>query len=451
MDTLITVGQLVLSLSILIVLHEFGHFLPARLFGTRVEKFYLFFDPYFSLVKKKIGETEWGIGWLPLGGYVKISGMIDESFDKEQLAKPPEPWEFRSKPAWQRLIIMLGGVTVNFFLGFLIFSMVLWVYGEEYLPTENATNGIYVDSLGQDLGLQDGDLVLRADTTQLDRFGARYVLQAIAIDGARQLTVRRNGTEVDLPVANEWSDILTRRENKYNPLFSLPLPFFVGEIIEDSPAEESDLREGDRILAVDGNPVTYFQDALKLLRQRKSQSVTITARGEDDATERNVTLTTREDGTIGVRPRAADQFYQMERIDYDFGESFPAGWDKGVNFLGSQFKAFGKMFQGDIKVTESLGGFISIGSMFGDTWIWERFWLMTASLSLILAFMNLLPIPALDGGHVVFLLYEVISGRKPSDRFMEIAQVIGFIIVLGLVLLANGLDIWNLIKGWFGG
>lgn len=449
METLITIGQLVLSLSILIVLHEFGHFLPARLFGTRVEKFYLFFDPGFSLFKKQIGETEYGIGWLPLGGYVKISGMIDESFDTEQMESEPQEWEFRSKPAWQRLIIMLGGVTVNFILGFLIYAMVLFAYGEEYFPAKNITAGIATDSLGMELGLRSGDHLLKVGEVPFDRFNDKAVLRGIAIDNARELTVRRDGNELTIPVDNKWADLLTRHENKNARLFIPRMPFVVGK--PGKFGEKVGLEKEDRIVSVDGVTTDYFDQYKDAVRGKKNESITLGVKAKDSETVRNVKIELDEVGRMYVVPAGPDYFYDSERIEYGFVESFPAGYNQGVNFLGDQFKAFGEMFKGNIKVSESLGGFASIGSMFGTEWIWERFWYMTASLSLILAFMNLLPIPALDGGHVMFLLYEVITGRKPSDKFMERATMVGFVIVLGLVLYANGLDVWRAIRGWFGG
>ena len=447
MDTLITVGQLVLSLSILIVLHEFGHFLPARFFGTRVEKFYLFFDPGFSLFKKQIGETEYGIGWLPLGGYVKISGMIDESFDKEQMEQEPQPWEFRSKPAWQRLIIMLGGVTVNFILGFLIYALVLFGYGEEYFPAENVTAGIAVDSLGQELGLQSGDKILRVGEVPFTRFNDRIVLREIAINNASTIEVERNDRPTTVTVDPKWVDVLTRYENKSSRLFYMRMPFVIGQVVDGGPADEAGLVTEDKIVTVNGIPTPYYDNFQDVVRGRKDETLELGVLHKGSTAVQQVAVTLNENGQILVAPAGPDYFYQTERQEYTLGEAVPAGIDQGVNFLGDQFKAFGQMFAGKIKVTESLGGFASIGSMFGSTWNWERFWYMTASLSLILAFMNLLPIPALDGGHVMFLLYEVVSGRKPSDTFMERATMVGFVIVLGLVVLANGLDIWRWING----
>lgn len=447
MDTLITIGQLVLSLSILIVLHEFGHFLPARLFGTRVEKFYLFFDPGFSLFKKQIGETEYGIGWLPLGGYVKISGMIDESFDTEQMESEPQPWEFRSKSAWQRLIIMLGGVTVNFILGFLIYAMVLFAYGEEYYPAKNITAGIATDSLAQEIGLRNGDHILKVGDADFDRFNYKAVLRGIAIDNAREITLRRDGQQQVITIDNKWADILTRHENKNAQLFIPRMPFVVGK--PGPRGEDAGLNKEDRIVSVNGVSTDYFDEYKSAVKGKENQTITLGVKAKDSETVREVAIDLDEKGRMYVVPAGPDYFYETERIEYGFLESFPAGYNQGVEFLGDQFKAFGEMFKGNIKVSESLGGFASIGSMFGTEWIWERFWYMTASLSLILAFMNLLPIPALDGGHVMFLLYEVVTGRKPSDKFMERATMVGFVIVLGLVLYANGLDVWRFIRGWF--
>jgi len=433
------VGQLMLSLSILIVLHEYGHFAPARWFGTRVEKFYLFFNPGFELFKKQIGETEYGIGWLPLGGYVKISGMVDESFDTEQLASEPQPWEFRSKPAWQRLIIMLGGVTVNFILGFFIFAMVLWAYGEEYLPTQNVRYGIYADTLGQQLGLRTGDKVLSVDGKPMEKFSDRFVLREIVINNARNITVERDGQRVDLPVDERFVSLLSSHENKDKRLFSGRYPFVAGDLVKGSPAEGAGLLSGDSIIAFNGQPTPFFDNFLALATQNPNKKVTVTAVRNGQVKE--FSLTTTPEGKVGIVPYNETYFFETSRQEYSLLAALPAGVSKGWGFLTDQVKAFGQIFRGRIKASESLGGFASIGRMFGDVWVWERFWTMTAILSLILAFMNLLPIPALDGGHVVFLLYEVVSGRKPSDKFMEYATMVGFVIVIALVLYANGLDL----------
>lgn len=445
MDILIMAGQLMLSLSILIVLHEMGHFLPARLFGTRVEKFYLFFDPWFSLLKKKVGDTEYGIGWLPLGGYVKISGMIDESFDREQMEQEPQPWEFRSKPAWQRLIIMLGGVTVNFILGFLLYGMVLFIWGEEYLPSKNVEFGIHADSLGVELGLQDGDEILAIGGNDFEQFNERAIIREIVINSASSIDIRRNGNEMQLPIDPKYIGILSSHENKDKRLFWARVPFVAGEILKDSPAAKGGLKIEDKIIALNETPTPYFNEFATKSNTLKNQAIKVKVlRNESDTVV--LDMTTTEEGRIGVAPYGATYFFDTEKLEYTAAEALPAGVKKGWNFLSDQIKAFGQIFKSKIKASESLGGFASIGKMFGNEWNWERFWTMTAILSLILAFMNLLPIPALDGGHVMFLLYEMVSGRKPSDKFLEYATMAGFVIVIGLVLYANGLDILRIFK-----
>jgi len=437
MDYVIMAGQLMLSLSILIVLHEMGHFFPARLFGTRVEKFYLFFDPWFSLFKVKRGDTEYGIGWLPLGGYVKISGMIDESFDREQMAQEPEPWEFRSKTAGQRLVIMLGGVTVNFLLGFLLYGMVLWVWGEEYLPTENVTQGIYVDSLGQEMGLEHGDKIISVGGVPFEKFNYRVVVREIIINNAKEITVNRKGNRVEVPIDEKWVGILSSSDNKNEALFYPRMPVIIEQVVPKSPAEKAGLEEEDQLIGLNQTPTPYHIDFIKAVRERAGDEVTLDILRNKDTLQKSLTIA--DNGTIGI---LIEQL-PTERQDYTLLEALPAGVVKGWRFLADQVKAFGQIFRGKIKASESLGGFGSIGSMFGSEWNWERFWTMTAILSLILAFMNLLPIPALDGGHVMFLLYEVVTGRKPSDKFMEYATIVGFIIVISLVLYANGLDIFR--------
>ncbi|MFT4663468.1 MAG: regulator of sigma E protease [Polaribacter sp.] len=443
MGLLITIGQLILSLSILIILHELGHFIPARMFGTRVEKFYLFFDPWFELFKFKRGDTEYGIGWLPLGGYVKISGMIDESMDREQMKQPAEPWEFRSKKAWQRLVIMLGGVTVNFILGFFLYGMVLFTWGESFMPTKNIVDGIYVDSLGMELGLQDGDKILRIDEAPFDKFNDGLVKQAIIFNDAKVITVDRNGSEVNLPIDPDFIGKLTAYENKGQGLFGPRYPVVVKELSEDDnyPAKKAGILEGDKIIAVNNSPTPFYHNYEKLAIANKGKKIDVSILRSRDTL--SIPLTLLETGQMGV----IVQLPEFDKEKYSFFPAMVAGTQKGWSFLADQITAFGHMFKGKIKASESLGGFASIGKMFGDTWDWERFWKMTAILSLILGFMNLLPIPALDGGHVMFLLYEVISGRKPSDRFMEISTIAGFVIVMGLVLYANGMDVVRWWKG----
>ena len=435
-------GQFFLSLSLLIVLHECGHFFPAKWFKTRVEKFYLFFDPYFSIFKKKIGETEYGIGWLPLGGYVKISGMVDESMDTEQMKQPPQPWEFRSKKAWQRLVIMLGGVTVNFILGFLIFGMMIWYYGEEYVPVESAKYGIYADSLGQQLGFKTGDKILKIGDKPFERFDDRAVLREIVFNGVNNIQVERGGQTSVLTIPTEAVKLLTAFENKDKGIFTLPMPFTVDSVVKDRPAGKAQLQKGDIIVSFNDIPTPFYNDFQSLTKRFKGQpSVWKVLRGADTLT---INIQSEANGTFGfIAGTDMRKYYTTKTQTYSLAQALPMGVAKGYDFLVNQIKAFGKMFKGEIKASESVGGFKSIAKMFGSTWDWERFWLMTASLSIILAFMNLLPIPALDGGYVVFLLWEVVTGKRVSDAFMEKAVTVGFFLLMGLILVIN---FWDIIR-----
>lgn len=463
MEILIKVGQLVLSLSILIVLHELGHFLPAKWFKTRVEKFYLFFDPWFELFKKKIGETEYGIGWLPLGGYVKISGMIDESFDTEQMKEEPQPWEFRSKPAWQRLIIMLGGVTVNFILGFLIYAMIFWGYGRDYLPNEQLVNGIAPDSLGLVMGFQKGDKILAVGDEKFEEFNSGTIKMEIIIDEAKTIDIERNGQRITLPVAQEMTEALSKYENKGFSLVSPRVPFEIGGFgksctgkffwkeCQDAPAEAAGMQVGDKVIAMNGQPTEYFDDFFDLMKSGDyaNQEVQVSVLRQDSVTNSldtiQLAIVPNEEGFIGARPYGFSHFFNYGHQEYSFAEAIPAGIHEGIDFLGSQISAFGQMFRGKIKATDSLGSFFTIGAMFPDTWDWHRFWQMTAFLSLILGFINLLPIPALDGGHVMFLLFEVLTGKKPSDKVLEYSTMVGFVLLIALMVFALGLDISRLL------
>ncbi len=440
MNVLSITAQLLVSLSILVILHETGHFIPAKLFKTRIEKFYLFFDPWFSLFKKKIGDTVYGIGWLPLGGYVKIAGMVDESLDLEQMKQPAQPWEFRSKPTWQRLIIMLGGVTVNFILGFLIFGLMLFAYGEQFLPAKNLEYGIAVDSTAYAMGLRDGDDILSIGDKPFEQFDMSALVRGIVIDNASTIKVNRDGSIIEIPIDPKYVRVLSSYKSQHTRLIEPRIPFVVHEVVPGSPAEKGGLKKGDKIIAVSGTPTPFYQDFAKKLEQLKDQEIEIGyVRGEVNYT----TKITPEEGKIGVRVEGAEYFFQYDRKEYSLAQALPAGVTHGWSFLVTQLKAFGQIFRGKIKATESLGGFGTIAQLFPHTWNWEIFWRNTAYLSLILAFMNLLPIPALDGGHVMFLVYEGVTGKKPGDKFMEYATIIGFAIILGLVLFANGLDVWR--------
>ena len=435
--------QLILCLSILVVLHELGHFLPAKWFKCRVEKFYLFFDPWFSLFKKKIGETVYGIGWLPLGGYVKISGMVDESMDKEQLKQPPQPWEFRSKPAWQRLIIMIGGVTVNLLLGFLIFAMILFVWGEEYLPTKNVKYGVYVDSLGKRIGLQDGDKIVRVNNKQLENFNE--ISREIILNEAKTIEVERNGQPLSLTIPEGTISGLIKQKGQ--PIAYPKFPAVVDSVdLSVAKFVEGKLQKGDMIVQLNNEPIRSYPELQDVKKKYKDKNVVLTVvRNQLDTSQ--VKLKIGADGRIGFAPRQPDQFLDFAVEKYTFWQSLPAGVAKGWNTLVMNVKNFKLLFTSkEVKASESLGSFISIGNMFGERWDWERFWAMTALLSIVLAFMNILPIPALDGGHVLFTLYEMITGRKPSDKFMEYAQMVGMVLLLGLMAYALGLDFWRIFR-----
>ena len=439
MGVLIIITQFILSLSILVILHELGHFLPAKLFKTRVEKFYLFFDPYFSLIKKKIGETEYGVGWLPLGGYVKISGMIDESMDKEQMKQPPQPWEFRSKPSWQRLIIMLGGVTVNFILGFFLFAMILTIWGEEYLPNSQVVNGINVDSLGADMGLHTGDKILKIGDSAFNKFNPPSLKSAIIFDDVREVTVERMGEPVTIPIDDKYVSILTSYDYKEYGLFNARIPCGIAKVSKGTPGQRAGLQAEDQIVGINGIPIRFYDEFTDVMKGKSNEQIELEILRDEML--QTLSLTTDEDGKIGFNALGPAHYFDTERQEYTFVEAIPAGVTKGIDFLAKQINAFGKMFSGKIKAKDSLGGFGTLAGLFPDSWNWESFWNITAILSLILGFMNLLPIPALDGGHVMFLIYEVVSGRKPSDKFMEYATIVGFVLIIALLLYANGLDV----------
>ena len=448
MEILIKASQFILSLSLLIVLHELGHFIPAKIFKTRVEKFYLFFDYKFSLLKKKVGETVYGIGWIPLGGYVKISGMIDESMDTEQMALPPQPWEFRSKPAWQRLIIMLGGVIVNFILGIFIYIMLMYSYGENFLPNKNVKGGVWVqDSLGTSLGLKTGDKVLTIDGNEIRKFNN---LPIEFING-NNYTIERNGKVIEKEIPIDFiSKIIERGKNEGS--FLLPrYPFMIGKISKDSPNVNGGLKVKDIIVGINGTPITYYDEAEAILAKYKNKDITLTIRRGNET--KNISVKTTNKGTIGVvlaNLSVSDisklGYYDLENIQYSFSEAIPAGLDKSWSTLTGYIKQLKKIFNPNTGAYKGLGGFISIGSIFPEEFSWQTFWNITAFLSIMLGFMNLLPIPALDGGHVVFTLWEMITGKKPGDKFLEYAQVVGFILLIALLIFANGNDIFRLFK-----
>jgi regulator of sigma E protease len=521
MEIAIKIAQLLLSLSILVILHELGHFTFAKIFKTRVEKFYLFFDPWFSLFKYKKGETEYGIGWLPLGGYVKISGMIDESLDKEQLKQPPQPWEFRSKPTWQRLIIMIGGVLVNFILALFIYSMVLFAWGEEYLPTGNAKYGVTCDSIAIKAGLKNGDKIISVDNKKIDNF--YEIVPNIVLNNYKTIQVERNGQITNITLPETLIPSLLK-----NPEFITPrVPFIIGELEKKSPGKKAGIKEGDKIIKFNGKKTDFYDEfkstfakykerpiVVGVLRGKDTVSISIAYRDtklfvirdsgvihqkipfvvdkllKDSAVIKagfqqgdkivkfsdekidyyyefraevfnyknnpvaisvlrgNDTVVIKvkvpANGLIGVGGVSLSDIFELKQLKYSFFESIPAGIQKGFGKMNSYLKSFKLLFNKKTNAYKSIGGFISIGKIFPGVWDWEAFWNLTAFLSIILAIINILPIPALDGGHVTFLLYEIITGRKPSDKFLEYAQIVGMIIVLSLLLFANGNDIRKL-------
>jgi regulator of sigma E protease len=439
MAVFVQIAQFLLSLSILVFLHEMGHFLFAKLFHTRVEKFYIFFNPWFSLFKRKIGETEYGIGWLPLGGYVKISGMIDESMDKEQMKQPPQPYEFRSKPAPQRLLIMIGGVLVNFILALVIYSLILYTWGEQYLPTANAKYGIMCDSVALNMGLRDGDRILSVDNRKIDRFND--IFHDIVVDEARSIQVERDSQKINIPIGDDYIAALLKSEVFITPRF----PFIVQGFSKDSPAEKAGLLPEDQIVGLNGKEIKFFDEFRTEIAGRANEEVTVSVLRNGQ--KMDFSMVTTDKATIGVSAVVdASRFFELKRVEYSFLEAIPAGISKGFSRAKSYLKQLKLIFKPKTRAYESLGGFIKIGSFFSTVWDWRSFWEMTALLSIILAIMNLLPIPALDGGHVMFLLYEIISGRKPGDKFMEYAQIAGMIILLMLLLYANGNDVVQLFR-----
>jgi len=440
MIVLVKITQFILSLSILVILHELGHFILARIFKTRVEKFFLFFDPWFSIFKFKKGETEYGIGWLPLGGYVKISGMIDESMDKEQMKNPPQPYEFRSKPAWQRLLIMLGGVMVNFLLAIFIYVSVLYVWGEQYLPTENVKYGILVDSVGMEMGLRNGDRIISVDHQKIDNF--YQIIPDIVLNDRKTIQIERDGKLLEVEIPEEVIPAFIKGKGSIEPRMPFP-PLFVTGFMKNSPAKEAGLKVGDEILGFDFIRFEYHDEYRKKLAKLSDKEVTVNIKRGDELLDFPLRVTT--EGLIGVI-RDLSGIFELRQINYGLLESIPAGIKKGVKTLKDYLKQFKLIFSAKTKAYESLGGFITIGSIFPGEWDWHAFWNLTAFLSIILAIMNILPIPALDGGHVMFLLYEVVSGRKPSDKFLEYAQITGMMLLLALLIFANGNDIIRLLR-----
>lgn len=435
MDIFIQASQFILSLSLLIILHEMGHFIPAKLFKTRVEKFYLFFDPWFSLVKKKIGGTEYGIGWLPLGGYVKISGMVDESMDKEQMKQEPKPWEFRSKPAWQRLIIMIGGVTVNVILAIVIYSGMMMYYGESYIVNDSVAYGVKVDSTAASIGLVDGDRIISVDGVKIERFS--QIPLEILLSENGEIELERNGQITNITVTEDnLRELISARSQLVEPL----LPFVVDSVVPESIASQMGIKSGDSVISLNGNRLGSFNEFVQTLPKYKEKEITLSLMR--NGIEKNLVFKLPKAGKIGVS--ANTSFLETRYKKYGFFAAIPAGLNQSQKVLTDYIRQFRLIFNPKTEAYKELGGFIMIASQFDVTWNWQKFWGFTAFLSIMLAFLNILPIPALDGGHVVFVLWEMITGRKPSEKVLEYAQVVGFVILLGLIIVANGNDIIGL-------
>ncbi|MEO6453552.1 MAG: RIP metalloprotease RseP [Ginsengibacter sp.] len=438
-------GTLLFSLSILVIIHEFGHYITAKLFKCRVEKFYLFFDPWFSIVKKKIGETVYGIGWLPLGGYVKISGMVDESMDKEQMKQPPQPWEFRSKPAWQRLIIMLGGVTMNILLAFFIYAMILYTWGESKTPIKNVSNGIGItDSLMYDLGFKDGDKILSINDQPI--FYYEDILRKLIV--GEKVTVEREGKSVNIMLPVNLIGNLVEKKRSGVPLFIQRFPIIVNIVPDTSRAKQAGLKHSDKITGIDSVETPFYDMYVKASADRKGDSVKLKVLRNNSPLVLDAKISS--EGKLGFvaygDPYDLDSIgiIKMEHKSFGFFESFPAGVRHGAQKLNDYVDQFKKMITPATGAYKGIGGFKGMASIFPkSSWSWEAFWTITAFFSIALAFFNVLPIPALDGGHVLFTLVEMITGRKPSDKFLEYAQIAGMIVLFSLVLYANGND-------WFG-
>ena len=428
--------QLLLSLSILIVLHELGHFIPAKIFKTRVEKFFLFFDVKFALFKKKFGDTVYGIGWLPLGGYVKISGMIDESMDKEQMQQPPQPWEFRTKPTWQRLIIMLGGVTVNLILGFLIYMMILFVWGKNTLPNTAMPLGLGVSPLAKEIGFEKGDQILYVDGKPLEV--ALDINKMLLIRSVQEVQVERaNGIKVSIPIPENIGDRMFT-SGQINILYPRN-PALIDSFWTEKGAYSSGMKVGDKIITANGVLIEDWGDLRAFNADKANQTVKYVI--ERNQTRDTLDVVLDAEGKMGVIPRNS---VNISQVDLSLAESITEGFSYGYWTLYDYVAQFKYVFTK--KGASQLGGFGAIGSLFPATWDWRAFWASTAFISIILAFMNLLPIPALDGGHVMFLLYEMVSGRKPNDKFMEYAQMVGFFLLLALVIYANGNDLFRFLS-----
>ena len=434
-------AQFILSFSIIVVLHELGHFIPARLFGARVEKFYLFFNPGFSLWKKKIGDTEYGLGWIPFGGYVKISGMIDESMDKEQMNKAPESYELRSKPAYQRLIVMLGGVIVNVILAIVIFIGIAWFWGDNFLPAKNLSYGIHPTEISKKMGLQDGDIIVGLDQKELKDF---FELESkIVLEDAKTIQIKRGDSLLSLSIPTTVAAELSNANNA--TAFVLPLfPVIVDSIGKSAVMVEGSFQKNDTLLSINGESVKYQHEFIEVKKKYSDSLVTVIAKRGMDTVKIRTLINNK--AQLGLFVKLPMQLFKTVHQEYSFAEAIPTGIQRCFTTLDNYVTGIKQIFTGKVNPNDSLGSLISIGNTFPSQWDWERFWTLTAVFSIVLGFMNVLPIPALDGGHALFILFEMITGRKPSDKFMEYAQIAGMVLMLGLMLYALGLDFWRLFK-----
>jgi len=443
MEIFIKLSQFILSLSLIIVLHEFGHYVPAKLFKTRVEKFYLFFDIKFSLFKKKIGETVYGIGWLPLGGYIKIAGMIDESMDTEQMAKDPQPWEFRSKPGWQRLIIMLGGVIVNFILAFIIYVALAFNYGDNIIPLNSIDGGFFITNpVFVETGFQTGDKIISVDGEELETYSE---LRKSFI-GANTYKVDRDGEFIEINMPVDFLGKLSSSDDMTT--FELRRPFIIQDVSDSSLNKDYDLQQGDMITSMNDQEIKYFDQSISILNKNKGQTIDV------EILRNNVTynkvLNVDANGKLGVfhNGGVSDMvelgYIEFENRSYSFSQSLSVGTSTFISSMGFYLDQVKAIFNPNTGAYKGLGGFIAIGNIFPGTWDWQVFWRITALISIMLGVLNVLPIPLLDGGHAMFLLYEMATGRKPSDKFIERVTVMGLVLLLALVVYANGNDIYKL-------